>query len=109
MADISGFTKAHGTFLKAEDIGKEAEATITGEATLSHNDKYDTDRLHIPVAISDKEYTFDCSKTNARTIAETLGEDTTNWIKAQLVLDTYKTKTSEGKMVDAINVKSVKL
>jgi hypothetical protein len=107
MADISGFIKQQGTFLKAENVGTEAVAKIVGECELVHNEKYDTDRLHIPITIGAEEYTFDCSKTNARTITAVLGNKTETWKGASLILDTYKTKTSEGKMVLAVNVKRV--
>ena len=109
MAKITEFVKASGEFLKAEHIQGEATAKISGEAVIVHNEKYDTDRLHIPVTLEWKEYTFDCSKTNAQTISKVLDEDTSKWVDKELVLDTYKTKTSDGKMVNALNVKSVKL
>lgn len=109
MANISDFTKQQGEFLKAESV-KEQEiiVKISGEAEIVHNEKYDTDRLHIPVKIGGKEFTFDCSRTNSRTISKVLGDDTSNWIGHELVLEKYKTKTTEGKMTDAWNVKTVK-
>jgi hypothetical protein len=108
--DITDFTKQQGQFLKAENVEKSSTKTftITEEAQTVHNEKYDTDRLHILGQLDKEDYTFDCSKTNARTIAEDLGVDTKQWIGCQLVLETYKTKTSEGKMVAAINIASVK-
>jgi hypothetical protein len=109
MANISEFVKASGEFLKADNIKGEATLKISGEALIVHNEKYDKDRLHIPVELEAKEYTFDCSKTNARTIKEVLGEDTSKWVGKEILIDTYKTKTSDGKMVDALNVKSVKM
>ena len=107
MVDISDFTKQQGEFLKAEHIGEGKKATIIGVAEQTHNEKYDTDRLHIPVSVDDKEFVFDCSKTNARTISDVLGTETSTWVKAILELETYKTKTSDGKMVQAINVSKV--
>lgn len=108
MAQITDFVKQQGEFLKATEIKEGTVAIIIGEAEVKHNDKYDTDRLHIPVEIDKKQYVFDASKTNARVIAEKLGEDTKTWLGKTLVLEKYKTKTSEGKMSDAINVKEVK-
>lgn len=108
MTDIAEFIKQQGEFLKADLIKDGTIAKIVGVATSVHNEKYDTDRLHIPVIIEGKEYTFDCSKTNARTIASVLGTETENWKDAELVLETYKTKTSEGVMTKAINIVSVK-
>jgi DMSO/TMAO reductase YedYZ molybdopterin-dependent catalytic subunit len=108
--DITNFTKQQGEFLKAEIVNKNHNALfeISGEAEIVHNEKYDTDRLHIPLKLGESEYTFDCSKTNSRTISEKLGNDTSKWVGKHLVLETYKTKTSDGKMTDAINVKEVK-
>jgi hypothetical protein len=37
-----------------------------------------------------------------------MGPDTVKWIGAELSFETFKTRTSEGKMVDAINVKQIK-
>ena len=108
MANISEFTKALGEFLKADIVVEGTVAVIVGEAAVVHNEKFDTDRLHIPIEIEEKGYTFDCSKTNARLIEGVLGEDTFTWVGSQIVLETYKTKTSDGKMVKAINVKEVK-
>lgn len=108
--DITNFTKQQGEFLKAEIVNTNQNALfeIVGEAEIVHNDKYDTNRLHIPIKFGEAEYIFDCSKTNSRTISEVLGNDTKKWIGKHLVLETYRTKTSDGKMTDAINVKEVK-
>jgi len=106
MTDISEFTKQKGQFLSAEDVEDGAKAVIVGEAETIVN-KFDTERLHIPVEIDEEEYTFDSSKTNARTIADELDtSETKEWVGAVLELETYKTKTSDGNMTTAINVKS---
>ncbi len=108
--DIKDFTKQQGTYLKADVIIHNPAVLfeIIGESIVEHNEKFDTDRLHIPLKSEDNEYIFDCSKTNARIISSKLGEDTKKWIGKFLVFETYKTKTSEGKMIDAINVKEAK-
>ena len=100
--------KASGEFLKAMNVKDGSSAVIIGEATLVHNEKYDTDRLHIPVEIEGKEYTFDASRTNSRMIGQKLGDDTIKWISHTIVFERYKTKTSDGKMTDALNVKEIK-
>jgi hypothetical protein len=107
--DITNFTKQQGQFLKAEDVEKSQTKifTITEEAVSVHNEKYDTDRLHITGEMDKQNFVFDCSKTNARMIADTLGNETKSWIGKQLTLETYKTKTSEGKMTSAINISKV--
>jgi len=108
--DISDYTKASGTFLKAEIVMAKpgTEFEIVGEASTVHNEKFNKEDLHVPLKAGDDEYTFNCSKTNARTIADVLGSDTSKWVGAKLVLETYKTKTSDGKMTDALNVKEVR-
>jgi hypothetical protein len=107
--DITNFTKQQGQFLKAEDVEKSQTKTfsITAEAQEVHNEKFNTDRLHIVGQLDTSEFVFDCSKTNARTIVEVLGTETKGWVGKQLVLETYKTKTQEGKMTTAINVAKV--
>lgn len=108
--DISEYTKQQGQFLKAEDVMKKSDATweITEEGKIVTSEKFNTTRLHLPLNNGEDEYIFDCSKTNARTIEEKIGtSDTTKWVGKLLKLGTYKTKTSEGKLTDAINVEDV--
>jgi hypothetical protein len=107
--DITNFIKQQGNFLKAEDVEKSQSKVFIPkeEAKEVHNEKYDSDRLHIVGEMNQTSYVFDCSKTNARVIAAALGADTSKWIGKQIVLETYKTKTTEGKMTTAINVKQV--
>ena len=107
MVDIEGYTKASGMFLKAADIIEQpnVEFVIKEEGQMVPNEKYGGERLHLQGTFGDDERTFDCSKTNARFISEKLSTDTGKWVGAKLILETYRTKTSEGKMTDAINVK----
>lgn len=107
--DITNFTKPQGKFLKADDVNKSQKKTfvITKEAETVHNERYDTERLHIVGELDGQEFVFDCSKTNARTISEVLGNDTKNWIGKHLLIEIYKKKTSEGKMTKAINVAKI--
>lgn len=109
--DIQEYTKATGSFLKADDVETNPNALweITEEGSLVTSEKFNVERLHLPVKDGDKSFIFDCSKTNARFIGDILeSADTKNWIGKHLVLETYKTKTSDGKLVKAINVKDVK-
>ena len=107
MVDIKDYTKQLGSFLKAEHVEPEKKFIITDESTIEHNERFNKDDLHIHLKSGEEEYTFNCSKTNARTIKDALGENTNDWIGASLCFETYKTKTSEGKMVDALNVKEI--
>jgi len=108
--DITNYTKTSNSFLKAEDITKNPKAVfiITSEGKEVTNDKFGTTRVHVEGEFNRETKVFDLSKTNARFIATKFGEDTKNWIGKVLVLETYKTKTSDGKLVEAINVKEAK-
>ena len=108
--DISQYTKQQGQFLKATDVNAHPNTVflITGEAEMKKSEKFGNERLHVGVTLGDQEFIFDMSKTNARTVEAKLGSDTSKWAGHGLVLETYKTKTSDGKMTDAINVKEVK-
>jgi len=108
--DISEYTKQQGAFLKADEVIKNPSIAweITEEGSLVTSEKFGNQRLHLPVKNGDEARIFDCSKTNSRFIEETLGKDTSKWIGKFLILETYKTKTSDGKLVDAINVKEIK-
>lgn len=109
--DMQEYIKPQGSFLKAEDVKADPNGLweIMAEGEFVKSDKFNTTRLHLPVKKGEDEKLFDCSKTNARFIALTLkSDDSENWIGKHLELETYRTKTSDGKMVDAINVKQVK-
>lgn len=107
--EITEYTKPAGMFLKAQDVKDKPEAVfvIKTEGEMVTSDKFNTTRLHLIGEFAGEEKTFDISKTNARFIEEKLGDDTKKWIGKVLVLETYRTKTSDGKMVDALNVKEV--
>jgi hypothetical protein len=107
--DIKEYTKQVGSFLKAEDV-KNAKMPIfipTGEGIIKKNEKFGTDRIHVVGEFNGEERVFDMSKTNARVVEKKLGSDTSKWIGSEFVLDTYKTKTKDGKIVDVVNVKEV--
>lgn len=107
--DISQYT-AGGQFLKADEVIKEAPMAsfvITSDGEMVTN-QFQQERLHLQGEFKGENKIFDCSKTNARFISDKLGTDTSKWIGNILWLETYKTKTNDGKLVDAINVKEVK-
>jgi hypothetical protein len=110
MTNIDKFTEQKAMFLKATDIIARPADTfkIMSEATITKSEKFGNERLHIPGTFGKDEKIFDCSKTNARVIQDAMGPDTVKWIGAELSFETFKTRTSEGKMVDAINVKQIK-
>lgn len=82
--------------------------TILHEGEFVKSEKFGNERLHISGEFNGTERTFDCSKTNAREITKKLSEDMKKWIGRQVFFETYKTKTSDGKMVDALNIINVK-
>lgn len=106
---IDNFVKASGLFLKAEAVDKSPTKIFvpTSEAEVKPNERFGGERVHICGQMDETDYIFDCSKTNARTISAAVGTETSAWIGKKIKLETYKTKTSEGKMVDAINVVSI--
>jgi len=108
--DISTYTKQQGKFLKATDVIAHPNIVwiFTGTAEFKKSEKFGTDRLHSEVEIGEETFIFDMSKTNARTVEKVLGSDTSKWKGKGIILETYKTKTTEGKMTDAINVKEVR-
>ncbi len=110
MVNIDEFTKQSG-FLRATDVSNSQEKSfvINGESSIVENEKFGGQRLHIPGTFNGESKTFDCSKTNARAIVEAMDtSETSEWTGAILTLETYKTKLSDGRMVDAINVKEAK-
>lgn len=102
---IGDFTEQQGNFLKAEAIKNNPDAVfeITGEAKIVKNN-FDKNRVHVPIKLNGVDFILDCGKINARTIVEKAGSETKEWIGKKLKLEVYRTKTSEGKMVDAINI-----
>ena len=110
---ITDFVKPTGMFLKAEDVKKaepNANFIITVEPVLVDKEYkgVKSKRIHAEGEMNKTQFIFDMSKTNARIVAKALGDDTKTWIGHQLILETYKTKTSTMGLTDAINVKSVK-
>ena len=108
--EIKDYVKAAGNFLKADDITSNPTASfvVKSEGAMKVSEKFGNERLHIEGTFGEEDKIFDCSKTNARTISEKLGANTKDWIGHTLTFETYKTKTSDGKLVDAINIKEVK-
>ena len=108
--DINNYIKQSSSFLKAEDVVKNPKAVfiITGEGKEVTSEKFNTVRIHVEGEFNREVKMFDLSKTNARFIADKFGTDTKAWIGKVLTLETYKTKTSDNKMVDAINVKEAR-
>lgn len=110
--DISNFTKAGSMFLKAENVVKAKNPifTITAEARIVDKEfeGKKSQALQVEGELEGNSYKLDLSKTNARTVADALGQDTKAWIGSQLVLETYKTKNSKNVLVDAINIKEAR-
>ena len=108
--DLTEYIKQTGEFLKAEVVKNNPTGMfeICDEAELVENKKFSRTELHLPLKLGEVKYTFNCSKTNARTISAKFGGESKKWIGKFLTLEVYKTKTSEGKLTDAINVKEVK-
>jgi hypothetical protein len=109
MVDITQYTKAMGTFLKAEAVKLHPQVPfiILMEGRMEKNAKFGIEKLRLEGEFNGQESIVDISKTNARAIEKKLGSDTKKWIGHQVFFETYKTKTSDGKMVDALNVREI--
>jgi len=109
---ITDFVKPTGTFLKAEEVKSNPdEGFVIIEEPLVVDKEWKgqkQQRIHIEGEFKKEAKIFDMSKTNARIVSKELGDDTKQWVGHILLLETYKTKTSDGKLTDAINVKGVK-
>ena len=110
MANIDEFTKAGGKFLKADEVIKSQDKTFVrhGPYELVTDEKFGGERLHIEGHFDGNQKTFNSSRTNARTISDVLGPDTDSWTGATLLLETYKSKMPDGRLVDVVNVKEVR-
>lgn len=107
--DLKDFVKSGGLFLKAEDIlaNPNAKFVIKDEGEVVLN-KFGNSRLHLTGEFNGEQRVFDCGKTNADKIVQVLGAESKNWIGRVIVFQTYRTKTSDGKLVDALDIKEVK-
>jgi hypothetical protein len=109
---ITDFVKPAGTFLKAEEVKSHPESAFAIlEEPLVVEKEYKgqkSQRVHIEGEFNKEPRILDMSKTNARFVSKELGDETKAWVGHILYLETYKTKTSDGKLTDAINVKGVK-
>ena len=103
--DITDYTKGKGDFLKAEDIIQNPAAVflVTDHGNIVEN-KFGNERLHLGGEFDGQCKTFDISSTNARILVSIHGVETKELIGKSITLDTYKTRTSDGKMVDAIAI-----
>ena len=98
------------TFLTARDVidNPNAKFVIINEGEFVIN-KFSNERLHLLGEFGKEKRIFDCSKTNAKTISDKLGTtDTHNCLGVILTLGTYRTKTNDGQLVDAIDIADVK-
>lgn len=111
MVDLTNFTKANLTYVKPKEVKENPEAVfvITSEPTLVESDfkGQKSIKVHCEGEWNKERRSIDLSKTNARTVAKTLGEESKKWIGHKLFFEVYKTKTSDGTLTDAINVKAV--
>ena len=108
--DITDYTKGKGEFLKAEDIIQNPAAVflVTDHGNIVEN-KFGNERLHLGGEFDGQCKTFDISSTNARILVSIHGVETKEWIGKSITLDTYKTRTSDGKMVDAIAISELEI
>lgn len=108
--DVSGWTKASGSFLKPDDVKKNPNAIfiMRDEGVFQKSEKFGNEQFLLTGEFNGEEKIFNCSKTNTRAIEKALGSDTKKWLGRSLTFELYKTKTSDGKLVDALNIKEVR-
>jgi hypothetical protein len=110
--DISKFTQASMQYIKPAEVKDNPTAvfviTTEGKVVDTEFKGQKSQRVHVEGEFNKQARTFDMSKTNARIIEKALGADTSKWIGHQLFLEVYKTKASDGKLMDAINIREVK-
>ena len=110
--DIKDFTKPANQFWKADEVIKNPNAVfvVTVEPKLIETEYkgQKTQKLRVEGEFDKQPRVFDMSKTNARKVQEKLGQETKSWRGHALIPQTYKTKTTDGKLVDAIDIKEVK-
>lgn len=109
--DVKDFTKQSG-FLRADDIKTRPNGrgffVILQEGELVDNERFKKIDLHLRGDFYGKEIIFNCNKTNARKIEETTkSSDTRDWVGKVLALETVKTRTGDGKVVDGMNIYEV--
>ena len=107
--DIHNFAQAGALFIKPQEVKDNPQAVfvILTEGEIKEN-KFKNEVLHLEGEFNKEKRSFDLSKTNTRIIEKSLGSDTKNWIGHYLILEVYKMKNNEQKLVDAINIKEVK-
>lgn len=111
MVNLDNFTKANLTYIKPKEVKENPTAifVITNEPTLVETDYkgQKSIKVHCEGEWNKEKRSLDLSKTNARTVSKALGTESKAWVGHKLILEVYKTKTSDGTLTDAINVKEV--
>ena len=111
MVNLDDFTKANLSYIKPKEVKENPNAVfvITTEPTLveSNFKGQKSIKVHCEGEWNKDKRSIDLSKTNTRIITKTLGTESKKWIGHKLIFEVYKTKTSDGTLTDAINVKEV--
>lgn len=106
--DLEKYTKTKAEFLKAQDVIENPASVfiIQDEGSMVEN-KFGNQRVHLGGEFNGEEKVFDLSSTNARILVSLYGVESKEWIGKSITLTTYKVRTSDGKMVDAIAINEV--
>lgn len=111
MVNLTNFTKANLTYVKPKEVKETPNAifVITSEPTLVESDYkgQKSVKVHCEGEWNGQKRSIDLSKTNARTVSKVLGDESKAWIGHKLYFEVYRTKTSNGELVDAININKV--
>ena len=104
LMNINDVYESTSNFLKAADLkGNTIRLIITEVGQHTFDEGTPKAKTQIVLSFKDKEKKLGLNVTNARTIAEQLGDDTDNWTGKEIKI--YPTKTDfGGEMVDCIRI-----
>ena len=90
-------------FLKKEDLPKPAKVVISNIDLMEFDQDGKTQRKLV-IEFEGKEKKLACNKTNARTIAAMLGDETDNWVGKEITLYNDPTVSMGDQIVGGIRV-----
>ena len=97
-----------GSFLNVATVKEHLETpfVITTKPRFEFSEKYKYDQCLFDGEFNAEEKTWNCNKTNARAVADKLGEDPTQWIGAKVYFQIEK-KTIKGQLTDTLGIRKI--
>ena len=103
LMNINDTFPSTSNFLKKEDLPKPAKVKIS-DIDLMEFDQDGKKQAKLVLEFEGKEKKLACNKTNARTIAAMLGDETDNWIGKEITLYNDPTVSMGDQIVGGIRV-----